>query len=234
MTTTMAASATGIATDVMATDARLVRLLFGAAALAVSLTTTLACSDDSGSPSSSAVGTTDPALPVVVQDPAAALQHGLDQLAAGYHMVATVTVNGAVSLRAEGDRVGTSSRLEITSAGATVSYVITPEGNYAKPTDGDWEQLDVTPATSDPIDAMRAPVAVTTVGTTAGGLQLKVTVNAVALGIQVDGNVDLNVTLVDGLITTITYDAAVQGGQANVTTVITALADATPITAPDV
>lgn len=218
----------------MATDARLVRLLFGAAALAVSLTTTLACSDDSGSPASSTVATGDPALPVVVQDPAAALQHGLDQLAAGYHLVAVVTVNGAVSVQAEGDRVGANSRLDITSAGATVSYVITPEGNYAKPADGDWEQLDVAPATSDPIDALRAPVAVATAGTTDGGMQLTVTVNAVALGIQVEGNVELTVTLVDGLITTIAYDAAVQGGQANVTTTISALTDTTPITAPDV
>ena len=45
---------------------------------------------------------------------------------------------------------------------------------------------------------------------------------------------DVTVTLVGGRITTIAYDATVQGGQANVTTVISALIDTTPITAPDV
>jgi len=219
----------------MTSTLRRVRLLFGAAALAASLTTTLACSDDSGSAQPTGTDATGSTVQLTLPtDPTAALQQGLSALDAGYHLVATVTVNGAVSLQAEGDRLGANSRLAITSAGNTVAYVITPEGNYAKPTDGDWALLDVTPATSDPIDALRAPVSVTAIDTTDGSLLLKVTVTAVALGIQAEGNVDVTVTLVDGRVTTIAYDATVQGGTANVTTAISALIDTTPITAPDV
>ena len=216
-----------------------VRLLFGAAALAASLTTSLAaCSSTSSSDGTTVTttagtgtGTSPATLPA---DPAAALSQGVAALDAGYHFTATVTVNGATQLIADGDRNGANSQLAITSAGATVDYVITADGSWAKPADGEWQVLEVAPATSDPIDALRAPVAVEVSPTTDGTLRLKVTVTAVSLGIQADGNVDVLVTLQGGVITVISYDATVQGGTANVSTAISAITDTTPITAPAV
>ncbi|CAB4364414.1 MAG: hypothetical protein F2681_10315 [Actinobacteria bacterium] len=220
---------------------RRVRLLFGAAALAASLTTSLAaCSSTSSSSATTVAGTstdgigTGTATVTVPADPAAALAEGVAALDVGYHFTATVTVNGATQVVADGDRNGSNSRLAITSAGATVDYVITADGSWAKPADGEWQLLEVAPATSDPIDALRAPVAVEVSPSTGGTLHVKVTVTAVSLGIQAEGNVSVLVNLQGGVITLISYDATVQGGTANVSTAISAITDTTAITAPAV
>lgn len=226
----------------MTATSRRVRLLFGAAALAASLPLSLvACSDSSSKApaTTGASGTTAPATgstvaATVPADPTAALQQGVTLLDAGYHFTATVTINGAVTLSAEGDRVGATSRLSVTSSGATVDYVITGDANYAKPADGDWQQLETAPATADPIAALRSPVSVTADIADDGSVVLTVTVTAASVGIQADGNVVLLVTLTGEAITRLSYDATVQGGTANVTNVITPLVDTTPITAPTV
>lgn len=200
----------------------------------------VACSDDSASdttggaaassvapaPGDSGAGTT------VALDPATALQQGLAALSAGYHFTSSVTVNGAQTLVADGDRVGDASRLTITSNNATLSYVITSTGNYVKPGDGDWERLDVPPATTDPLTALAAASAVTALPPTDGYVQVRVTVPATALGIAADGAVDVDVTLQNGSIVQVTYTAAVEGGNATVITQIGPITDPTPITPP--
>lgn len=160
------------------------------------------------------------------------LQRALSALDGGYHFAATVSVNDQVSVQAEGDRIGADSRLDITSNGATVSYVIIGGVSYAKPSDGDWEQLETAPATSDPINALRAPTSVAPVESTDGMQHLTVTVPASALGITADGDVPVQVVLSAGVLTEVRYSAAVEGGTALVVTVISALTDTTPITAP--
>lgn len=222
-----------------------VRLLARAAAL-VTLAAVTGCSNDSGGTgattseggtaavSTVATASSLPSASTTSLDEAAmaALPAALTALDAGYHFVATVSLNGEPSLVAEGDRIGAASRLEITSSGATVSYVITPEGNFAKPADGDWERLEVAPASSDPIAALRAPVQVVPSGSEEGRAVLTVTVTATSLGINAEGTVDVEVVLVGGAITEVRYSAAVEGGTAEVVTMLSALADATPITAP--
>ena len=59
----------------------------------------------------SAVATT--VAPDPPPDGAAVLQRSLDQATAGYHFVTTATVNGNVALRAEGDRVGSGTRMRL-------------------------------------------------------------------------------------------------------------------------
>lgn len=227
-----------------------VRLLSRAAALAAIVMGAVACSGGSSSSSSlpaingltttSTAATTEPtaAAVTIATTPAAtidangALQAGLTALAAGYHFSSTVTVNGTPSLTADGDRIGESSSLILSGDGGTVSYIITPDGSYAKPEGGDWSLLDVAPATSDPIAALLAPVSVATVPTADGSVVVQATVAAVSLGISAEGNVDVQVLLVDGTITQITYTATVDGGTAQVVTTISAVVDPTPIVAP--
>ncbi len=217
-----------------------VRPLARAAVLIAGVALAAACSDgstptgDEPSLTTEAPATTAPGTSAAVATDVEVvdLPAALTALDAGYHFAATVSLNGQVSLVAEGDRVGSSSRLEITSAGATVSYVITPEGNYAKPADGEWERLEVAPATSDPINALRTPVSVTPAGKEGAGMRLTVTVTATSLGITADGDVAVDVLVVDGAITEVRYSATVEGGTAEVVTVVSALADASPITAP--
>ena len=61
---------------------------------------------------------------------------------------------------------------------------------------------------------------------------VQTTVTAVSLGIATEGNVDVQVLLIGGVITQITYAAAVEGGTAEVVTLISAVSDPTPIVAP--
>lgn len=222
-----------------------VRLLSRGAALAALVLAGAACSSDGGSTTTTAATSIPPVAdstattaaavstaPATTVDAPAALQAALAGLAGGYHFTAVATVNGTPTLQADGDRIGDSSQLSLTNNGATVEYVITPQGSYAKPTDGDWQQLDVPPATADPIDALKLPVAVVQQPTTDGTVVLRTTVPATALGLSSADNVDVDVTLSAGAITRIAYSAPVEGGTAMMVTDISALADSTPITAP--
>lgn len=170
--------------------------------------------------------------PPVTVDPAAALQQGLTALAAGYHFSSVVTVNGVQSLAADGDRIGDASRMVLTGDGGTVEYIIVPEGSYAHPEGGEWSVLDVEPATSDPIAALSTPVAVALLPTTDGSVVVRATVSAVSLGVAAEGNVDVDVVIVNGAITQLSYSSAVEGGTAQVVTTVGAVVDATPIVAP--
>ena len=228
----------------IATTAR-VRLLARGVALAAFVLLASACSTDATTTQSTmpVLATTSvPAItpattvavtaPVVTLDPASGLQQGLAALSTGYHFSSVVTVNGTQSLAADGDRIGDASRLVLTGDGGSVAYIITPEASYAQPENGEWSVLDVAPATSDPITALYTPTAVALLPTADGSVVVRVTVNAVSWGIAADGNVDVDVTLAGGAITQISYTAAVDGGTAQVVTIIGAVVDATPIVAP--
>ena len=229
----------------IATTAR-VRLLARGAALAAFVLLASACSTNAKTTQSTmpAIATTSSVTattastavagtaPAATIDPASGLQQGLAALSSGYHFSSVVSVNGTQSLAADGDRVGDASRLVLTGDGGTVAYVITPEGSYAQPENGEWSVLDVAPATSDPITALYTPTAVALVPTADGSVVVRVTVSAVSLGIAAEGNVDVDVTLAGDAITKISYTAPVDGGTAQVVTVIGAVVDATPIVAP--
>ena len=54
-----------------------------------------------------------------------------------YHFVSTVTLDGAVALVADGDRVGDGSRVTLTSNDGNASYVITADGSWVMLPGGD-------------------------------------------------------------------------------------------------
>jgi hypothetical protein len=169
---------------------------------------------------------------VATVDPNALLQQGLAGLASGYHFRSSVVVNGTETLVAEGDRVADASRLTLISGGATVGYIITAAGSWAQPEGGEWEALDVSPATADPIFALTAPSAVGVLSDDGTTVRLRVTVPAPALGVGADGTADVEVVLTSGVITEVDYTTAVQGGVASVATILGPVVDPTPITAP--
>ena len=219
-------------------------LLVGAALAAFTLVGSACSSSTSSSTSTVAVPTspaasvapsttvsaTTPGTGTTVLDANAALASAVAALGAGYHFTSTVTVNGAQSLQANGDRIGANSRLTLTSDGGVVSYIITAAGSYAQPEGGDWSLLDVPPATSDPIAALSAPKVVTVLSTSP--LTLKVTVDATTLGVSASGTADVQVVLTSGALTQVTYSAATAAGLASVVTVLGPVKDSTPIVAP--
>jgi hypothetical protein len=226
-----------------------VRLLLGGAALAALGLVSSACSDEasnaastegaavSTTTSSLAAGTTTPATApattvVATVDPTALLQQGVATLGTTYHFRSSVVVNGAETLLAEGDRVGDGSRLDLTSGGATVGYVITPAGSWAQPEGGDWELLDVPPATADPILALGAPSAIGVLSDDGTTVRLRVTVSAATLGVGTEGTADVEVVITAGVISEVDYSTATPDGVASVATIFGPVVDPTPVVPP--
>lgn len=201
-----------------------------------------ACSSGSGdaekpaAPTSS-VGTTDAGAgagtPAAGSPEAANLLSGaLGALGDAYHFVTTVRVGDEVVLTAEGDRVGSGARLDLAADGGTVSYVITDDGAWALPENGEWAELDVPPATADPIVALASPESVG-LGPASDGVQvLNVVVSNELLGISGGGTSTLRVTLVEGRFDQVTYDTKVGDRQASATTIFSTVKDPAEVVAP--
>ena len=227
------------------------RLLAGGAGLALAAAALAGCSRDDGArtvsaseitspPTAAATATAPPATtaatptpaPTAAVDPTALLQQALDALAPGYHFTTTVTVDGAVTLVADGDRVADGTRLTINGNGGSVAYVITPAGTWALPEGGEWEALDTPPASVDPIAALRTPSAISVNSVEGTATRATATVPPTALGIP--GGPDATVQLLfdANALTGISYATTVDGKAAAVDAVIGPLTDPTPVTPP--
>ncbi|MEY4371498.1 MAG: hypothetical protein RL219_267 [Actinomycetota bacterium] len=160
------------------------------------------------------------------------LSTALGTLGDTYHFVTTVRVGDVQVLTAEGDRVGAGARLELTSDAGVVSYLITDDGAWARPADGEWAELDVAPATADPIAALGAPKSVS-LGASSDGVQvLDAVVTNEALGLTGGGTSTVSVTLVDGRLDQITYTTSENGQAASVTTILSAVRNGDAVVAP--
>jgi hypothetical protein len=229
------------------------RLLAGGAALAALAIGTLGCSSKKDTsptlaplesePSTTAIVTTTVAASTASTagaetatsapiDGAALLNAALDSIAAGYHFTNTVSVDGAVVLTADGDRVGDGTRVGVVRDNVAVQYIITPEGTWVQPEGGDWEQLDTPAATTDPIGALRTPTSVTVTGVNGTSTTLDVTVPATSLGIAGEGSVVVSPVIDQGTIKAIVYNTTVDGRPATVQAVIGAVVDSTPVVPP--
>lgn len=197
-----------------------------------------------GGGSKAAPTTTEPSLtstsaagePVATQAPTAAdaeaLNKALEQLGTSYHFATTAEVNGVRVLSAEGDRVGAGARITLTSDAGLVSYVITEAGSWAKPENGDWAELDIPPASADPIGALARPSAVAKVPNPVEGVEYAAVVSLTDLGVAGTGTATLVVTLVDGRITKVTYTTTQAGQVAQVSSVLGAVKDPGAVVAP--
>ena len=166
-------------------------------------------------------------------DGAALLQQAVAATAGGYHFNQTATVDGAVALRADGDRLTDGARVAVSSSAGLVFYVITPDGTWLMPQNGEWEVDDSDPPAVDPIDALRTPSAVTVAGNDGTTVQLAVTVSLSTLGIPGDGDGSLQVAIVGGTLSTITYSTATADGKtAATTTIIGPVVDSSPVVPP--
>ena len=165
-------------------------------------------------------------------DAAALLQQSIAAIAGGYHFRTGVTIDSAEVLVAEGDRVGDGTRLTIWANGTSVAYAITPAGSWVFPEGGEWEALDTPPATTDPLGALTAPLAVT--GTSPDGVAASIvaTVAASALGVPGAGNADLQVQLAGTTLSEVSYLTTVDGRPASVRSILGPVVDTTPVAAP--
>jgi hypothetical protein len=233
------------------------RLLFGGAGL---LLVFGACSDSGTPKADSAVNNSTPTVAtaaptVVVADTGAAsttttaavaiagtlapvdgatlLQQALTATGAGYHFNQTATVDGAVALTVDGDRLPDGARLAVSSDAGLVFYVITPAGTWLMPQNGEWEADDSPPPAVDPIAALSAPTSVAVAGNDGTTVQLTVTVPFASLGLAGDGDASLQVAVVSGALSTIAYSTTTADGKVAATnTIIGAVVDPSPVVPP--
>ena len=166
-------------------------------------------------------------------DGAALLQQAVAATGSGYHFNQTATVDGVVALTVDGDRLADGARLAVSGASGLVFYVITPDGTWLMPENGEWEADDSDPPAVDPIAALGAPTSVTVAANDGTTVQLVVDVPLSSLGLQGDGDAPLQVSIVGGALSTITYSTTTGDGKAaSTTTIIGPVVDGSPVVAP--
>jgi hypothetical protein len=171
-----------------------------------------------------------PTLPI---DAPTLLQQAVAASSAGYHFNQTNTVNGEVALTVDGDRLPDGARVAVSNSAGLVYYVITPDGTWLMPQNGEWEVDDSDPPAVDPIAALSAPTSVSLAGNDGTTAQLVVNVPLSAIGLEGDGDAPLQVSIVGGTLTSIVYSTTTADGQAAVaTTAIGAVLDPSPVVAP--
>jgi hypothetical protein len=166
-------------------------------------------------------------------DGAAVLQQAVAGTGGGYHFNQTATVDGVVALTVDGDRLPDGARLTVSNDAGSVSYIFTTDGVFIMPEGGEWEADDSDPPTADPINALAAPSSVAVAANDGTTVQLVVTVPLSSLGIAGDGTVPLNVSVVNGALSTITYSTTSSDGRVASTTVtIGPPVDPSPVVSP--
>lgn len=178
----------------------------------------------------STVGVAAPTLPV---DGSILLQQAIAASGAGYHFNQTNTVDGVVALTIDGDRLPDGARVAVSNASGLVNYVITPNGTWLMPQNGDWEVDDSDPPTVDPIAALSSPTGVTVANSDGTTVQLVVSVPLSSMGLEGDGDAPLQVSIVSGALTSIVYMTTTPDGKAaSATTAIGPVVDPSPVEAP--
>lgn len=172
------------------------------------------------------------ASPTSPIDGVALLQGAIAAMAGGYHFSTTLTVDGAVVLTADGDRVGDGTRLGVTQGDVSVQYVITPAGTWVQPEGGDWQQLDAESASTDPIAALATPSAVEVVGVDGPATTVNAAVPAAALGLGGGDAVTMSARIENGAITSVGYNTAIDGKAAVMQASIGPVVDGSPVVAP--
>ena len=154
-------------------------------------------------------------------------------MALGYHFTTTLSVDGAIVLTADGDRVGAGTRLDVIKDGTAVRYVITPAGTWVKPDAGEWQQMQAASATYDPIAALAAPTSVAATAVDGTATQLDVVVPAASLGLAADAPaLTLTVRVDNGTITSVGYTTTVDSHPAVMQATIGAVVDGSAVVAP--
>jgi hypothetical protein len=241
----------------MTSHGKAARLLFGGAGLLVFFT---ACSAESSPDVGSAAANTSttalavtsslaadpgtatttattvavaPAPTLAPVDGAAVLQQAVAATGGGYHFNQTATVDGVVVVTIDGDRLVDGARLTVSSESGRVSWIYSSTGVYLMPDNGEWELDDSDPPAVDPINALMTPTSVTVVANDGTTVQLVVTVPLSAIGVPGDGDAPLQVAVVSGALSSISYSTATaEGKSASTTVTIGPVVDPSPVVAP--
>lgn len=151
-----------------------------------------------------------------------------------YAFAATVTLDGAEVTRVEGVVFDGVGAYEVTTGDATVDYVTSDEGQWARQPGGDWTALSEAAPLVDPLEPLTRPLDLRVLETAGTDALLEVTYDGTALGFSDGGEVVVTVTITDGVVSSISYDVSVGDGTATVIITFDGNAEVAPIQVPPV
>ncbi len=162
------------------------------------------------------------------------LAASLAALNAGYTYDTTVTVAGKVAAHVKGRHLGDASELVVDSGGASITYRMIPPDSWVLQPGGDWVLTEGAVPGGDPLAPLLSPITSQTVSTTSIGTTLKLSYPASALGLTGSSPVEVTMVIGNGGAVTVSYAAAITGGQAVSSTTFTPQPTQEPIVAPTV
>jgi len=162
----------------------------------------------------------------------AVLGDALDAVGTRYAFTATVTLDGAEVTMVEGTVYDGTGAYQVAAAGATVEYVASDEGQWARQPGGEWTVLSEAAPLLDPLDPLSRPIDVRVLDSSGDDALLEATYDGATLGFAGGGRVDVSITITGGAVAAISYDVTVEGGTATVVTTFDGTADVSPIQVP--
>ncbi len=187
------------------------------AALAASAVILAACTGTPASPTTSLEGagappttptptttTTTTTTTTVPIDAAALLADALAAYADGYRFSSHATVGDATAGDVTGIVLGDTVQMAVTSGGATVTYVITPEIRWVRVENGTWEELAENPPVAAPLAPLARPTSLVVTAVDGGEVTLAATYDAAAFGLP-PGPLTMTLSFGDGRLTAASY-----------------------------
>ncbi len=175
-----------------------------------------------------------PAPPAAVEDapdPATVLFEALAAYADGYEFTGTATVNDQEASVVSGRWIGGASQLLIRSGSGEVEYLITAEGQWARLPDGNWEPLEGTPPTDNPLAVLSAPDSLEIVSSDANTVRLRGVFAAETLGLT-GVPIEVQLVVTNGTLVEASYTVDGDGAIGTSVTTFSKPSDTTPITVP--
>ncbi len=121
--------------------------------------------------------------------------------------------------------------MAVTSNGATIGYVITPQGSWVAE-NGVWQELDQPAPVADPLSALATPSAIAVSAYDTSGTTLTASYPSSAFALPGDATIDVTITVSGTSLTAIEYTAPGTDPATTVRTALSPLVDTTPVTAP--
>jgi hypothetical protein len=166
----------------------------------------------------------------VAIDAAGEFADGIAASSANYHFVSTVTTDTETVTTIEGIVDQGSIAATISAGTQQVSYVRTKEGEWIKEADGEWVEAEGEPPVSPPLGGLVDAVELAVVSDETDGLVISGRLGPAAGSAA---GLPFTTSLVDGLVSVISYEAETGGSLAMVTTVLSEIGTAGLVTAPE-
>ena len=152
-------------------------------------------------------------------DVRALLAEALSRYEDGYAFDAVAEIEGSQAATVTGVVIGRKAEMMITSGGATVTYIITPDQSWIQTEGGEWQEDDSADTIERPLDNLASPTSIKIVAADDNGITAVAAYDGAAF--DTDGAIDMNLVFVDGLLVRASYTTDV----ATVTTNFAALGD---------